>query len=74
MMEALLLPLRGVLKAVHRSMVLAGYLMTLYFIGAIMEAWSLPAQRWSALLQTVLCAVYFTALVVWSGHLRRASR
>jgi uncharacterized membrane protein len=69
----LLLPLRGVLKAVHRSMVLAGFLLLLYFIGGIMEAWSTPPQRWPALVQTILCAGYFTALVLWTRHLRQTA-
>ena len=68
----LLLPLRGVLKAVHRTMVLAGFLLLLYFIGGITEAWSTPPQRWLALLQTFLCAGYFTGIVLWTRYLRRA--
>jgi uncharacterized membrane protein len=69
----LVLPLWGVIKGVHRTMVLAGFLLLLYFVGGITEAWSTPPQRWPALVQTFLCAGYFTALVLWSRQLRRAA-
>jgi uncharacterized membrane protein len=60
----LLLPLRGVLAGSLRSMTWAGYLVMLYLIIGVMEAWSNPPQRWPALAQTILVMV-FVGSVLW---------
>lgn len=60
----LLLPLRGILAGKVRSMTWGGYLLVFYFVIGVMEAWSNPAQRTPALLQTVLAPLYVTFLVL----------
>lgn len=50
----LLLPLRGLIALQTRAVTWASYLLLLYFIVAIMEAWSNPQQRMAALVQAVL--------------------
>ena len=65
----LLLPMKGVLVGSLRSMTWAGYLVMLYL--AIMEEWSNPPQRVPALVQTGLVIAFVTAILVFSGSLRR---
>jgi uncharacterized membrane protein len=62
----LLLPLRGVLAASIRSMTWAGYLLLLYLIIGVMEAWSNPAQRESALVQTSLVILCICGMLLFS--------
>jgi uncharacterized membrane protein len=59
----LLIPLGGILLRQVRSMTWGAYLLVLYFIVGIMEAWSNPAQRLPALVQVGLCLVYVLLLV-----------
>lgn len=61
----LLLPLKGVLQGRPRSMTLAGYLVVLYFVIGIMEAWSNAPQRAAALFQVLLSVVYIGSLVLF---------
>ena len=58
----LLLPLPGILRRLHRSQVWGSYLGLLYFCIGIMEAWSNPGQRFPALLQVGLVAMFWTGL------------
>lgn len=69
----LLLPLRGLLKGSLRSMTWAGYLVMLYLVIGVMEAWSNPAQRLPALAQILLVAV-FVAAVLWFSRACRSAR
>jgi uncharacterized membrane protein len=62
----LLLPLRGLLKGSLRSMTWAGYLVMLYLMVGITEAWTNPAQRIPALAQTFLVAIFMGSLLVFS--------
>lgn len=62
----LLLPLRGVLKASLRSMTWAGYLVMLYLIIGVMEAWANPPQRMAALAQIALVALFVGSVLVFS--------
>lgn len=62
----LLLPLRGVLRGELRAMTWAGYLVMLYLVIGIMEAWSNAPQRLPALLQTALVVVYVGSLLKFS--------
>ena len=62
----LLLPLKGILRGSLRSMTWAGYLLMLYFAIGVMEAWSNPAQRLPALLQTGLVVICFYAVFRFS--------
>lgn len=62
----LLLPLKGVLAGSLRSMTWAGYLVMLYFIIGVMEAWSNPPQRIPALSQVLLVIVFVASLLVFS--------
>ena len=62
----LLLPLRGLLAGSLRSMTWAGYLVMLYLIIGIMEAWSNPPQRIPALLQTLLVVIFVASVLVFS--------
>lgn len=68
----LLLPLRGILAGTVRSMTWGGYLLVFYFVIGVMEAWSNPAQRMPALLQTALAVLYVTGLVLLTRRSRRA--
>ena len=67
----LLLPMRGVLAGSLRSMTWAGYLVMLYLAIGIMEAWSSPAHRVPALIQTGLVIAFVTAILLFSGSFRR---
>lgn len=62
----LLFPLKGILAGSIRSMTWGGYLLLLYLVIGIMEAWSNPAQRIPALLQTVLVAVCICSMLLFS--------
>lgn len=68
----LLLPLRGILAGTIRSMTWGGYLLVFYFVIGVMEAWSNPAQRTPALLQTALALLYVTCLTLLTR--RRVSK
>jgi len=62
----LLLPLKGLLKGSLRSMTWAGYLVMLYLVVGITEAWSNPAQRIPALVQTLLVVVFVVSVLAFS--------
>lgn len=62
----LLLPLRGLLQGSLRSMTWAGYLVMLYLVIGITEAWSNPAQRIPALTQTLLVIVFVASVLIFS--------
>jgi len=62
----LLLPLKGVLQGLLRSMTWAGYLVMLYLVIGIMEAWSNPDQRLAALIQVMLVVIFIASLMVFS--------
>ena len=62
----LLLPLKGLLGNSLRSMTWAGYLVMLYLVIGIMEAWSNPAQRIPALVQTALVVIFVGSVLVFS--------
>jgi len=66
----LLLPLGGVLKGNIRSMTWGGYLLVLYLVVGIMEAWSNPPQRLPALLQTVLVTFCIYSMLRFSSERR----
>lgn len=66
----LLLPLKGVLKGNVRSMTWAGYLLLLYLVIGIMEAWSNAPQRVPALIQTGLVALCISAMLGFSRENR----
>ncbi|MBB6087676.1 DUF2069 domain-containing protein [Wenzhouxiangella marina] len=58
----LLLVLPGSWRLNGRSLVIAGCLLMGYFCIGVMEAWASPAARWPALLQVLLCLLFFTGL------------
>ena len=62
----LLLPLKGLLTGSLRSMTWAGYLVMLYLVIGVMEAWSNPPQRIPALLQTLLVVIFVVSVLVFS--------
>ena len=66
----LMLPLRGLLAGSLRSMTWAGYLVMLYLIIGVMEAWSNPPQRAAAMAQTILVVIFVGAVLAFSrsGH------
>lgn len=68
----LLLPLKGLLSGSLRSMTWAGYLVMLYLVVGIMEAWSNPPQRVPAMIQVGLVAVFVGALLLFSRADREA--
>lgn len=59
----LLIPLGRILLLQVRSMIWGGYLVVLYFVVGVMEAWSNPSQRIPALLQVGLALLYVLLLV-----------
>ena len=66
----LLLPLRGLLSGSLRSMTWAGYLVMLYLVIAVMEAWSNPPQRVPALAQTALVVLFVGSVLAFSRQKR----
>jgi uncharacterized membrane protein len=62
----LLLPLKGILNGNIRSMTWGGYLLVLYLVIGIMEAWSNPPQRLPALLQTLLVSLCIYSMLRYS--------
>ena len=60
----LLFPLKGILQQRIRSMTWGGFLVVLYFVIGIMEAWTSAAQRLPALTQVAVCLVY-VFLLAW---------
>ena len=44
----------------------AGYLVMLYLVIGVMEAWSNPAQRVPALVQTALVVIFVGSVLVFS--------
>lgn len=57
----LVLPLYGVLKARHRSMIFGGVVLILYFTAGVTEVWTTPAHRWPASVQILLVITYIYA-------------
>jgi uncharacterized membrane protein len=69
----LLLPLTpGVLRLRHRSLTLGSFLVMIYFMVGVMEAWSNPPQRFAALVQVGLTLGYFAGVVWLSRQSRQA--
>ena len=60
----LLLLIPGIMSGHVRSMTWGAYLLVLYFVVGIMEAWSNPAQRIAALSQVALTLLYFSCLTL----------
>jgi len=67
----LLLPLKGLMAGSLRSVTWAGYLVMLYLVIGVVEAWSNPAQRAPALAQTFLVALFVGSALAFSGSGRR---
>lgn len=59
-----LLPLHGILKARHRSMIYGGVILILYFTIAVTEIWTAPGHRWAGSFQVLLVLVYIIAFRV----------
>ncbi len=66
----LVFPLKGVLDGNFRSMTWAGYLLMLYLVVGVMEAWSNAPQRIPALVQTVLVASCIFSMLMFSRESR----
>ena len=66
-----MLPLKGVLAGSLRSLTWAGYLVMLYLVVGVMEAWANPAQRIPAMVQVVLVAVFVGSVLVFSRRVPR---
>jgi len=62
----LLLPLKGIFKGNIRSITWGGYLLVLYLVIGVMEAWSNPPQRLPALLQTLLVILCIYSMLRYS--------
>ena len=67
----LLLPLRGLLAGSLRSMTWAGYLLMLYLVVGVMEAWANPPQRIPALTQVLLVVLFIGSVLVFSRQVPR---
>lgn len=70
----LLLCVRDVWKADPRGINWASYLLILYFLLGVSEAWSSPLQRGPALLQLALVCLCLFAIGVINRRLTRAVR
>ena len=57
----LLLPLRGIIRTQHRSMVFGGIVLLIYFTAGVTEIWTNQAHLWPALVQVILVVTYFLA-------------
>ncbi len=66
----LLLPLKGIIRGSIRSMTWGGYLLMLYLVIGLMEAWSNAPQRIPALIQTALVVFCIYGLVAFSRETR----
>lgn len=62
----LLLPLRGLVAGSLRSMTWAGYLVMLYLVIGVTEAWSNPPQRIPALVQVLLVVIFVGSVLAFS--------
>ncbi len=68
----LLLPLRGLLTGSMRSMTWAGYLVMLYLVVGVMEAWANPPQRIPALVQVGLVVLFIGGVLAFSRRVPRS--
>jgi len=66
----LIFPLKGILSGSMRSMTWGGYLLLLYLVVGIMEAWSNPPQRVPALIQTALVVICIWGILAFSRENR----
>jgi len=57
----LLLPLRGIIRTTHRSMVYGGIVLLIYFTVGVTEIWTNEAHLWPAVVQIILVLIYFFA-------------
>ena len=69
----LLLPLKGVWQGSLRSMTWAGYLVMLYLVVGVMEAWANPPQRAASLLQIALVTLFVGSTLVFSRGVQAKS-
>ena len=67
----LLLPLRGLLAGSLRSMTWAGYLVMLYLVVGVTEAWANPPQRIPALTQVLLVVLFIGGVLAFSRRVPR---
>jgi len=56
----------GVMKTRHRSLVLAMFVVMIYFVIGVMECWANAEQRIEAIVQILLCCSYFGGLVLFN--------
>lgn len=68
----LLLPLKGLLAGSLRSMTWAGYLVMLYLVVGVMEAWANPAQRVPAFAQVMLTVAFVGSVLAFSRSVPRS--
>lgn len=68
----LLLPVKGVLSGSLRSMTWAGYLVMLYLIVGVVEAWANPSQRIPALLQVLIVILFVGSVLGFSRSSRQS--
>lgn len=57
----LLIPVAGLIRQQHRSMIWAGVLLIMYFTAGVTQAWTNPDHRWAAIIQVILAIVYIYA-------------
>ena len=68
----LLLPVKGVLSGSLRSITWAGYLVMLYLIIGVVEAWANPPQRIPALLQVLIVILFVGSVLAFSRSTRQS--
>ena len=57
----LLLPIAGLIRQQHRSMIWGGVILLLYFTAAVTQLWTNTDHQWPALIQIILVIVYILA-------------
>lgn len=57
----LLLPLKGIIQNIHRSMVYGGIVLMIYLAAGVMEMWTNPAHRWPGMVQVSMVVIYIAA-------------
>lgn len=61
----LLFPLRGILNGKPYTHAWTSFLVLLYFMHGVVEAWANPAARWLAITEVLLSLILFTGCIFY---------
>ena len=67
----LVIMMPGIWKTEQRRVFWSGFVVLLYFVIGVMEAWSNPPQRLPALIQTALVAAFVVSVLLFSRSFPR---